>query len=153
MILIIILTILSLLLIIGCYIFVNTTNKYRKQITYLQGQNSEKRSAEVTRGFMSEQLAPFLESFPGDAHKLRFIGQPIDYISFDENEIVFYEIKSGNAKLSDKQRNIKYLIDNKKVRFATFRIKANNENKENTINDNKSANELVGGQLHYRVQR
>lgn len=122
----IVIIILSLLLVIGCFIFVVTLQKYKKQILYLQGQNSEKRSAEVTRGFMSEQLAPFLESFPGDPHKLRFIGQPIDYISFDENEVVFYEVKSGNAKLSDKQRNIKYLIDNKKVRFATFRIKANN---------------------------
>jgi len=35
---------------------------------------------------------------------MRFIGSPIDYVVFAEDEITFFKIKSGAAQLTPKQR-------------------------------------------------
>jgi predicted Holliday junction resolvase-like endonuclease len=47
----------------------------------------------------------------------------IDYIIFEEDKIIFLEIKSGNSQLSFKQRNIKKLIKEGKVEWDEMRIK------------------------------
>jgi predicted Holliday junction resolvase-like endonuclease len=73
---------------------------------------SQKKSGEVRLGHIAEKLAPFLEDFTYDPSNATFLGQPIDYIVFEDEEIVFVEIKSGNAKLSPKQKHIKELIEN-----------------------------------------
>ena len=41
---------------------------------------------------------------------------------FSEDEIVFLEIKIGTSTLSEKQRNIKRLIEGGKVRFEEHRV-------------------------------
>ena len=84
---------------------------------------SQKKSSEVLTGQIAEKLAPFLSDFKHDPQNAIFLGQPIDYLVFDKNEIVFIEIKSGNARLSKKQRNIRDLIKNKKVTWKEIRIK------------------------------
>lgn len=84
---------------------------------------SAKKSSEVRLGHISEQLVPFLENFPHNPKNLRALFQPIDYICFNEDGIVFIEVKSGDAALSTKQRHIRDLIDQKKVSFEVFRIK------------------------------
>ena len=83
---------------------------------------SQKKSGEVILGQISEQLAPFLDSFPYDPHKVKFIGMPIDYICFDENKITFIEVKSGKSTLSPKQNNIKKLIKDKQVFWDEYRV-------------------------------
>lgn len=67
-------------------------------------------------------MAPFLESWPYDPNNFRFIGSPIDGISFEDDEIVFIEIKTGNSRLSRNQKNIKALVSEGKVSFASFRV-------------------------------
>lgn len=85
---------------------------------------SQKKSSEVTLGFISEKLAPFLKGFPvKNPEKLQFMGMPIDYIHFGDEEITFIEVKSGNARLSESQKKIQKLVSEKKVKFETFRIK------------------------------
>lgn len=84
---------------------------------------SQKKSSEVRVGQIVEQLAPFLENFKYDPKKIKFIGMPIDYIYFGDDEIVVIEIKSGNSQLSTIQKNIKDLVDNKKIRWEVYRIK------------------------------
>jgi predicted Holliday junction resolvase-like endonuclease len=84
---------------------------------------SQKKSSEVRVGQIAEQLAPFLENFKYDPKKIKFIGMPIDYIYFGDDEIVVIEIKSGNSQLSTVQKNIKDLVDNKKIRWEVYRIK------------------------------
>jgi predicted Holliday junction resolvase-like endonuclease len=84
---------------------------------------SQKKSSEVITGQIAETLAPFLSDFKYDPQNAVFLGRPIDYLAFEENEIVFIEIKSGNAKLSKKQKNIKDLIKNNKVSWKEIRIK------------------------------
>ena len=84
---------------------------------------SQKKSSEVRLGHIAEKLAPFLEDFPYEPENATFLGQPIDYIVFEEEEIVFIEIKSGNSQLSQKQRIIRDLVKNKCVSWKEIRIK------------------------------
>jgi predicted Holliday junction resolvase-like endonuclease len=84
---------------------------------------SHKKSSEVRLGQISEQLAPFLDLFPFDPKKVQFLGNPIDYIYFGEDKIVIIEVKSGNARLSKKQKHIKSLVLGGKVFWDEIRIK------------------------------
>lgn len=84
---------------------------------------SQKKSSEVVLGQISEKLVPFLDMFPYDPQKASFLGNPIDYVVFDDDEVVFVEIKSGNSRLSPKQRKIKKLINDGKVRWEEIKIK------------------------------
>lgn len=103
-------------------------------------------SRSIVRGIISEQLAPFLpgfEFFPGDC---RFLGQPVDYIVFSgmcnerdtaiggegngqedgketDLEIVFIDVKTGNAQLSRIQRLIRNAVQAGRVSFETFQIR------------------------------
>jgi predicted Holliday junction resolvase-like endonuclease len=83
---------------------------------------SQKKSGEVRLGHIAEKLAPFLEDFTYNPENATFLGQPIDYIVFEDDEVVFVEIKSGNAQLSSKQRHIKKLVENNCVSWKTIRI-------------------------------
>lgn len=95
---------------------------------YLTSKNKEleskKRSLETTYGYAVENLTPFIaEMRDRDPKLFRQLGQPIDYIYWGEDEITFIEVKSGNARLNEKQRKIKKLIEDKKVVFEEVRIK------------------------------
>jgi len=83
---------------------------------------SQKKSSEVRLGQISENLAPFLKDFKYDPKEAHFIGMPIDYIIFKEDEVVFLEVKSGQSRLSSKQSNIKRLIQEGKVGWDEMRI-------------------------------
>ena len=86
------------------------------------------RSRAVLGGHFTENLAPYLPDFPFVPTECRFIGKPVDFIAFkgaDDkkiNEIVFVEVKSGNAKLSAQEKNLKETIQKKKVKFMEYRI-------------------------------
>jgi predicted Holliday junction resolvase-like endonuclease len=101
--------------------------KLRKNLANSLDKNkqilSQKKSSEVLTGHIAEKLAPFLDNFKYDPQKSTFLGQPIDYLVFEEDEIIFVEIKSGNARLSKKQKNIKKLIEDGKVSWTEIRIK------------------------------
>jgi predicted Holliday junction resolvase-like endonuclease len=86
------------------------------------------RSSAVIKGRVSEHLAPYI-SFPYNPRDARFIGSPIDIIVFNGledgylREIVFLEVKTGDrATLSPKQRQIRDLIQDKKVIWCEFRV-------------------------------
>ena len=101
-------------------------NKLLKQNVLLKSQKndlfSKKRSTEVRTGHIVEKFAPFLDNFPHDPESAVFLGQPIDYLVFEEEGITFSEIKSGNAQLSKKQRNIRDNILNGNVFWEEIRI-------------------------------
>lgn len=83
---------------------------------------SQKKSSEVRLGQISENLAPFLKDFKYNPKEAHFIGMPIDYIIFEEDKIVFLEVKSGESRLSQKQTNIKRLIKEGKIEWDEMRI-------------------------------
>ena len=84
---------------------------------------SQKKSSEVRLGHIAETLAPFLDQFEFDPEACTFLGKPIDYISFGEEEITFIEVKSGNSQLNNNQRRVRDLIKDKKVGWKEIRIK------------------------------
>ncbi len=102
--------------------------------TYWEGEMPNHRrdaimkSRAVLGGQFSEQLAPYLPDFDYLPTECRFIGKPIDFIVFkgmdgkDINEIVFVEVKSGNAKLNQHEKNLKETVDKKRVRWVEYRI-------------------------------
>jgi predicted Holliday junction resolvase-like endonuclease len=84
---------------------------------------SQKKSSEVRLGNIAETLAPFLDQFDFDPENCTFLGKPIDYISFGEEEITLIEVKSGNSQLNSKQRHIRDLVKNKLISWKEIRIK------------------------------
>lgn len=81
-----------------------------------------KQSQSSRYGKMTEQFLPFLKNYPYDSQKFRFLGTPIDGIQFNEDGIILIEFKTAGSKLSQNQRQIKNLIEQKKVEFQEFRI-------------------------------
>jgi predicted Holliday junction resolvase-like endonuclease len=84
---------------------------------------SQKKQSEVVTGQVAETIAPFLDVFKHDPQKSQFLGKPIDFVVFEDDEIIFVEVKSQNAPLTPKQRKIRDLIKNKKVRWELVKIK------------------------------
>lgn len=84
---------------------------------------SRKQSMSTRYGQLSEQWLPLMESFPYDPKQFRFLGSPIDGIAFNEDCIVFCEFKFADSKLTEKERNIKKLIEEGKVEWKEFRVK------------------------------
>ncbi len=89
----------------------------RKKVT------SQKKSSEVRLGSIAETLAPFLDQFDFEPENCTFLGKPIDYISFADDEITFIEVKSGNSQLSARQRHIRDQVKAKLVSWKEVRIK------------------------------
>lgn len=95
---------------------------------------SQKKSSEVRTGQIAEQLAPFLKEFKYNPKRTHFIGMPIDFIVFEDDKVIFLEIKSGKAQLSDTQKNIKRLVQQNKVQWDEMRIDGKNND---TTNDSE----------------
>jgi len=129
----IILALIFLVALILAYLIGHALGK-RKQETYWQDQIQEQRkdaiqkSRAVIGGQFSEQLAPYLPNFQYLPTECKFIGKPIDFIVFkgmDEKniqEVIFVEVKSGNSKLNQHEKNLKETIDNKRVTWVEYRV-------------------------------
>lgn len=90
----------------------------------------------VVKGQIIENLFPLLAEHKGilDASDAKFIGMPIDYIVFtgynkakddgvsEVEEIIFADVKTGNAKLSHHQESIKKAVEEKRIKWLTIRI-------------------------------
>ncbi len=84
---------------------------------------SQKKSSEVVTGQIAEKLVPFLENFNHNPRDATFCGNPIDYVIFGPDQITILEIKTGNSRLTKKQRHIKSLVENGDVVWEEIRIK------------------------------
>lgn len=96
--------------------------KRKKAERAAQRMLSQKKSSEVRLGKIGENMAPFFLEWPYDPNKFRFLGNPVDGIQFEEDEVIFVEIKTGKARLTSSQKSVKQLVQEGKVRFATFRV-------------------------------
>ncbi len=87
-----------------------------------------KRSRAVLTGQIGEQLAPFFPDFPCDPADARFLGKPVDYIVFSglskgkPSEVIFVEVKTGDARLSPTEKALKEAIEAGKVRWVEYRL-------------------------------
>jgi predicted Holliday junction resolvase-like endonuclease len=81
--------------------------------------------ARVDRGLIAEQFAPFSKKFSElgwDPQEFKFLGRPVDGIQFQDDEVIIVEFKTGAAQMTSRQRNIKKLITEGKVRFEEMRF-------------------------------
>jgi predicted Holliday junction resolvase-like endonuclease len=82
----------------------------------------------VTVGKVSEQLLPYLPGFRFNPKDARFLGSPVDLVVFDglsEGElrgVWFLEVKTGNAALSGRERQIRDAILEKRVGWDELRL-------------------------------
>ncbi|HEU5169395.1 MAG TPA: Holliday junction resolvase-like protein [Gemmatimonadales bacterium] len=91
-------------------------------------QDAVQRSQAVTVGKVTEQLLPYLPGFRFNPKDARFLGSPVDLVVFDglaEGElrgIWFLEVKTGNAVLSARERQIRDAILEKRVGWDELRL-------------------------------
>lgn len=101
----------------------DTTVEYVSALSAsLREEKKKVKSTEVRTGLVMEKMAPFLEAFQHNPKNAHFLGQPIDYIVFNDDGVVFVEVKTGKSRLSTKQNNIKKLIEQGKVKFELVRF-------------------------------
>ena len=95
--------------------------------------DAKKRSTAVQWGKSIEHFVPFTSKFPIPAEDVSFLGMPIDYVGFTDTgsktkcAVHFVEVKSGNAFLMAKQKNIKTAILEKRVHWHEISIAGNTE--------------------------
>ena len=107
--------------------YIKNKNDLENQIFEISEQKkkvtSQKKSSEVRLGHIAETLAPFLDQFDFDPETCVFLGKPIDYISFGDDEITLIEVKSGKSQLNSRQRHIRDQVKAKLVSWKEVRIK------------------------------
>jgi predicted Holliday junction resolvase-like endonuclease len=93
-------------------------------------QVSEVKAKAVNIGFILERIAPCMKGFCFERNDCRSLFDPIDYLIFEGlskkgsvSKILFVDIKTGGATLSKKQREIRLLIEHKKVSWDTYEAK------------------------------
>jgi len=93
-------------------------------------RSSEVQAKATNIGFILERLAPSLSTFRYECSDCRSLFDPIDYVIFEGlcqkgsvSRIIFADVKTGNASLSRRQREIRDLVNSKKVEFDTYEAK------------------------------
>lgn len=113
---------------------------YKEQLEYVKQRKAELKALKekgttksevgalsTNFGFIMERIAPTLPTFRFKHNDCRSLFDPIDYVIFEGltesggvEKIYFVDIKTGAAKLSKKQKEIKNVINDKKVTFKKF---------------------------------
>jgi predicted Holliday junction resolvase-like endonuclease len=90
-------------------------------------QESVRQSHAVISGRVHEQLMPYLPGFPFNPKDVRFLGSPVDLVVFDGldrgalERVVFVEIKTGQAGLSGRERQLREAVREGKVEWIEMR--------------------------------
>jgi predicted Holliday junction resolvase-like endonuclease len=91
-------------------------------------QETLKRSSATLKGQIGERFAPFVPGFGYQPADARFLGSPIDYVVFDGltdgqiKGVVFVEVKTGAIPLTTFQRQVKEVIEGKRVVWRTVEL-------------------------------
>lgn len=98
--------------------------KKRKKLATEKAQITTKA---VNIGKNLEKVLPTMADFKWELPDSRFLGDPIDLITFNGlsinkvKSINFIEVKSGNARLNEHQKSIKDAIADKRVSYKVFK--------------------------------
>jgi predicted Holliday junction resolvase-like endonuclease len=98
-------------------------NKQKKLVT----EKAFITTTAVNIGKSIEKIFPTLKDFAWELPDCRFIGDPLDMITFNGlslnkvHSISFIEVKSGKAYLNPHQKMIKDAIEDKKVSYKEFK--------------------------------
>ena len=86
------------------------------------------RSQAVITGKVSEQLLPYLPGFHFNPRDARFLGSPVDFVVFDGldagalRRVVFVEVKTGEAVLSNRERQVRDVVQGGEVEWTELRL-------------------------------
>ena len=87
------------------------------------------RSQAITAGKVHEQVIPYLPGFPYNPKDVRFLGSPVDLVVFDGlaagcvERIVFVEVKTGGAGLTQRERSVREAVQDGAVEWAELRVR------------------------------
>ena len=90
-------------------------------------QASVRQSQAVISGKVYEQLVPYLPGFPFNPKDVRFLGSPVDLVVFDGldrgalERVVFVELKTGQAVLSTRERQLRAVVQAGRVEWVELR--------------------------------
>jgi len=90
-------------------------------------ENAVQRSLAVTAGKVHEQLVPYLPDFGFNPKDARFLGSPVDLVVFDGlsagavQRVVFLEVKTGGAPLTEREKQVRNVIEARQVVWAELR--------------------------------
>ena len=111
-----------LLLILLIFQKISFSNRLKKE-----RQDAVNRSRAVIAGQMTEQIAPFLKSFPCNPADARFIGKPVDFIAFpglmennEVKEVLLIEVKTGASALSNREKEVRKAVEQGRVRYVEY---------------------------------
>lgn len=96
-------------------------------------QKSVSSSRRSLVGKFIEKFVPFLAKVKYAPADMQFLGQPIDYIIFDGlreddiKKVIFLEVKTGEGKLTKREKSLKEAIDKKKVLWKELRVDTESE--------------------------
>lgn len=89
---------------------------------------AKKGAKNVNIGFMLERLVPVMKGFRFARNDCRGIFDPIDYVIFENlsntgqvSRILFAEVKAVQGRLSERQKEIRSLVEAKKVSVDIYR--------------------------------
>jgi predicted Holliday junction resolvase-like endonuclease len=92
-----------------------------------KSQKIETTTQSVNIWFILERLAPSLQWFRFDKNDCRSLFDPIDYVIFEGlnktgsvQKIIFTDIKTGDARLKKNQKQIRQVVEEKKVEFRKY---------------------------------
>lgn len=98
-------------------------SRYLKKVR----QESVRQSQAVISGKVYEQLLPYLPDFPFNPKDVRFLGSPVDLVVFDGldrgalQRVVFVEVKTGQAQLTPRERQLKEVVRAGRVEWVQMR--------------------------------
>ena len=91
-------------------------------------RDAVRRSAAAISGWIHEQLVPHLPGFAFNPQDARFLGSPVDFVVFDGlatgqvRRVVFLEIKTGTSMLSQREREVRTAVQNRRVEWQELRL-------------------------------
>lgn len=96
-------------------------------------QKSVLSSRRTLVGKFIEKFIPFLSNCPYSPADMHFLGQPIDYIVFEGmgedniRRVVFLEAKTGQSKLTKREKSLKEAIEARRVLWKEMRVDTESE--------------------------
>lgn len=107
------------------------SEKTFKQRLLAARKDSNNRSRSIIKGQVSETFAPLMPNFPLPSSQCQFLGKPVDFIGFKEDDngnisqVIFIEVKSGSSKLSKREKSLQSVINDGKVSYVIYNAKNN----------------------------
>jgi predicted Holliday junction resolvase-like endonuclease len=114
---------------IGFFLAWGYLQLWKAQYTDAIREDAVQRSQAITAGKVHEQLLPYLPAFPYNPKDVRFLGSPVDLVVFDGlaagrvERIVFLEVKTGGAGLTQRERSVRDAIQDGAVEWAELRVR------------------------------